>query len=218
MQYATDHQTTLRQVSRFLESPDLALTPGAPTPALDPTIKQRLLRHLDTCVAELDLDIGLSSSAEGNRDTVKAEADSEARPDSSTATGSDENNNGNQAMNCALARAVSALTCIRVLGLDTIVRGPSVLKQILVRKFWGFNGGGQEECRILECDATWLLQKPTFGGTCDLQHQGGKNRRARNNVHSVLQLPVTVNVVPSPPKLSPWWWRRYVPPKRRLIQ
>jgi hypothetical protein len=78
-------------VSRFLESPDLALTPGAPTPALDPTIKQRLLRHLDTCVAELDLDIGLSSCAEGKTDTVTAEADSEARPDSS----SDENNNGN---------------------------------------------------------------------------------------------------------------------------
>jgi hypothetical protein len=83
-----------RQVSRFLESSDLALTPGAPTPALDPTIKQRLLRHLDTCVAELDLDFGLSSSAEGNRDAVKAEADSEARPDSSTTMGGDENNNG----------------------------------------------------------------------------------------------------------------------------
>jgi hypothetical protein len=63
-------------------------------PALDPTIKQRLLQHLDTCVAELDLDFGLSSSAESNKDTVKAEADSEARPDSST-TGGDENNNGN---------------------------------------------------------------------------------------------------------------------------
>ena len=63
-------------------------------PALDPTIKQRLLQHLDTCVAELDLDFGLSSSAESNKETVKAEADSEARPDSSTA-GGDENNNGN---------------------------------------------------------------------------------------------------------------------------
>lgn len=83
-----------RQVSRFLESSDLALTPGAPMPTLDPTIKQRLLQHLDTCVAELDLDFGLSSSAESNKDTVKAEADSEARPDSST-TGGDENNNGN---------------------------------------------------------------------------------------------------------------------------
>lgn len=80
-------------MSRFLESSDLALTPGAPMPALDPTIKQRLLQHLDTCVAELDLDFGLSS-AESNKDTVKAEADSEARPDSST-TGGDENNNGN---------------------------------------------------------------------------------------------------------------------------
>lgn len=92
--YRAGFQECTREVSRFLESPDLALTPGAPTPALDPTIKQRLLRHLDTCVAELDLDIGLSSSAEGKRDAVKAEADSEARPDSSTTTGGDENNNG----------------------------------------------------------------------------------------------------------------------------
>ena len=94
-------------MSRFLESPDLALTPGAPTPALDQTIKQRLLRHLDTCVAELDLDIGLSSSAEGKRDAVKAEADSEARPDSSTTTGGDENNNGNQARPRAVQRVSS---------------------------------------------------------------------------------------------------------------
>lgn len=77
-------------MSRFLESSDLALTPGAPTPALDPAIKQRLLRHLDTCVAELDMDF----CPEGDRDAVKAEADSEARPDSSTTVGGDENNNG----------------------------------------------------------------------------------------------------------------------------
>jgi hypothetical protein len=73
-------------VSRFLDSSDLALTP-----ALDPTIKQRLLRHLDTCVAELDMDFGPESSTVA----VKAEADSEERPDSSTTVGGDENNNGN---------------------------------------------------------------------------------------------------------------------------
>lgn len=69
-----------------MDSSDLALTP-----ALDPTIKQRLLRHLDTCVAELDMDFGPESSTVA----VKAEADSEERPDSSTTVGGDENNNGN---------------------------------------------------------------------------------------------------------------------------
>ncbi|PSN50556.1 hypothetical protein C0J52_03517 [Blattella germanica] len=95
--YRAGFQECTREVSRFLESSDLALTPGAPTPALDPTIKQRLLRHLDTCVAELDLDFGLAGSPESNKESgaspVKAEADSEARPDSSTTTGGDENNN-----------------------------------------------------------------------------------------------------------------------------
>ncbi|XP_021914475.1 transcription factor HES-1-like isoform X2 [Zootermopsis nevadensis] len=88
--YRAGFQECTREVSRFLESSDLALTPGAPTPALDPAIKQRLLRHLDTCVAELDMDF----CPEGDRDAVKAEADSEARPDSSTTVGGDENNNG----------------------------------------------------------------------------------------------------------------------------
>jgi hypothetical protein len=32
-----------------------------------------------------------------------------------------------------------------------------------------------------------------FGGTCRLQHQGGKNSRAKNNVNSLL---VTSNAVP----------------------
>jgi hypothetical protein len=40
-----------------------------------------------------------------------------------------------------------------------------------------------------------------FGGTYRLHHQGDKNRRASNNVNSVLQLLITANVVPSPPIL-----------------
>jgi hypothetical protein len=29
---------------------------------------------------------------------------------------------------------------------------------------------------------------------------------------------VTANVIPSSPILSPWWWRRYVPPKRPFLR
>ncbi|XP_069690654.1 transcription factor HES-1-like isoform X2 [Periplaneta americana] len=107
--YRAGFQECTREVSRFLESSDLALTPGAPTPALDPTIKQRLLRHLDTCVAELDLDFGLAASPESNKDAalVKAEADSEARPDSSTTMGGDENNNSHN--HGAISRPASSL-------------------------------------------------------------------------------------------------------------
>jgi hypothetical protein len=34
---------------------------------------------------------------------------------------------------------------------------------------------------------------------------------------SVLRLLVTANAVPSWLNLSPWWWRRQVPPKRRFL-
>jgi hypothetical protein len=44
---------------------------------------------------------------------------------------------------------------------------------------------------------------------------GRKNRRARSNVSSML---VTANAVPSSPILSPWWGRRYAPPKRLFLQ
>jgi hypothetical protein len=40
-----------------------------------------------------------------------------------------------------------------------------------------------------------------FGGTYCLNHQGDKNRRARNNVSSVPWLLVTTNVVPRSPIL-----------------
>jgi hypothetical protein len=35
---------------------------------------------------------------------------------------------------------------------------------------------------------------------------------------SVVQLLVTLKVVPSSVIFSPWWWRRYFPPKRRFFQ
>nr|XP_050850171.1 uncharacterized protein LOC127063906 isoform X2 [Vespula vulgaris] len=44
-----------RRVSRYLDAPDIIT--GNTTP-MDPAVKQRLLRHLDSCVSELDLDLG----------------------------------------------------------------------------------------------------------------------------------------------------------------
>ncbi|XP_063224658.1 transcription factor HES-4-like isoform X2 [Bacillus rossius redtenbacheri] len=97
--YRAGFQECTREVSRFLESADL-LSPaaGGPPVALDPRIKQRLLRHLDSCVAELDLDFGLaardSAPPAAPDSPVPAEADGSARPDSSTSGGDENNNSG----------------------------------------------------------------------------------------------------------------------------
>jgi hypothetical protein len=48
-----------------------------------------------------------------------------------------------------------------------------------------------------------------FGGTQRLHHQGDKNRWTRNNVRTLFLVHQF---------LSPWWWRRYVPPKRRFLK
>ncbi|XP_049840960.1 transcription factor HES-1-like [Schistocerca gregaria] len=53
-------QECAREVGRFLESPEVVLAPPEPHASL----KQRLLRHLESCVAELDLDLGLAMRAE----------------------------------------------------------------------------------------------------------------------------------------------------------
>lgn len=42
-------------MSRYLDAPDIITGNASP---LDPAVKQRLLRHLDSCVSELDLDLG----------------------------------------------------------------------------------------------------------------------------------------------------------------
>lgn len=56
---------TLLQVSRFLETPELQLGPTATLSAsqqlVDPSIKQRLLRHIESCVSEIDLDFSLAT-------------------------------------------------------------------------------------------------------------------------------------------------------------
>lgn len=51
-------------MTRFLETPELQLGPTAtlnPCPPLvEASVKQRLLRHLDACVSEIDLDFSLA--------------------------------------------------------------------------------------------------------------------------------------------------------------
>ena len=42
-------------MSRYLDAPDIITGNTSP---MDPAVKQRLLRHLDSCVSELDLDLG----------------------------------------------------------------------------------------------------------------------------------------------------------------
>ncbi|XP_043515194.1 protein hairy-like isoform X4 [Frieseomelitta varia] len=53
--YKAGYQDCSREVSRYLDAPDIIT--GNTTP-IDPAMKQRLLRHLDSCVSELDLDLG----------------------------------------------------------------------------------------------------------------------------------------------------------------
>ncbi|XP_014236128.1 protein hairy-like [Trichogramma pretiosum] len=53
--YKAGYQDCSREVSRYLDAPDIIT--GNTTP-LDPAFKQRFIRHLDSCVSELDLDLG----------------------------------------------------------------------------------------------------------------------------------------------------------------
>ncbi|XP_011495415.1 PREDICTED: protein hairy-like [Ceratosolen solmsi marchali] len=53
--YKAGYQDCSREVSRYLDAPDIIT--GNTTP-MEPAVKQRLLRHLDSCVSELDLDLG----------------------------------------------------------------------------------------------------------------------------------------------------------------
>ncbi|XP_011312625.1 transcription factor HES-1-like isoform X1 [Fopius arisanus] len=53
--YKAGYHDCSREVSRYLEAPDIIT---GNTSSMEPAIKQRLLRHLDSCVSELDLDLG----------------------------------------------------------------------------------------------------------------------------------------------------------------
>ncbi|KAL0266433.1 UNVERIFIED_CONTAM: hypothetical protein PYX00_008967 [Menopon gallinae] len=82
--YKAGFQECTREVKTFLESPDLLLINPA---GIDTGVKQRLFRHLEQCIGELDLDFR-SGRADG--ETSENEV---IRPDSSTVTQGDENNN-----------------------------------------------------------------------------------------------------------------------------
>jgi hypothetical protein len=83
------------------------------------------------------------------------------------------------------------------------------------QQIWGLNCSDCEECRRLECDAVWFLLDRLFGGTYRFRHQGGK----MNELWTTLELLVVVDIVPSLMIFfSPWWCRRYVPQKLRLLQ
>ncbi|XP_066601335.1 transcription factor HES-1 [Prorops nasuta] len=53
--YKAGYQDCSREVNRYLDLPEIIT--GNTTP-MDPAMKQRLLRHLESCVSELDLDLG----------------------------------------------------------------------------------------------------------------------------------------------------------------
>ncbi|KAK3923401.1 Transcription factor HES-4, partial [Frankliniella fusca] len=142
--YRAGFQECAREVTRFLDTPELLLGPAAlsltgsqsPNTAtstsglIDPGARKRLLRHLDACAAELDLDFGHAAAkmaAQGGPGSsqmaahlaaltasmasppsspggdglglddhrLKTEEECDAtRPDSSTVSTGDENNNG----------------------------------------------------------------------------------------------------------------------------
>jgi hypothetical protein len=57
--------------------------------------------------------------------------------------------------------------------------------RVMLCKIGGFHGGDYEECLPLGRDAVWFfLKNRRYGGTYRLNHQGYKNRRARNSVSS----------------------------------
>ncbi|KAG8332606.1 hypothetical protein J6590_017817, partial [Homalodisca vitripennis] len=114
--YKAGFQECAREVSRFLDSPELQLGPTAPLGTsqqlIDPAIKQRLLRHMDSCVSEIDLDFSLASARGLDPETDQRldrledmlmggpkiqteplESDEMTKPDSSTISPGDENNN-----------------------------------------------------------------------------------------------------------------------------
>ncbi|XP_014290043.1 transcription factor HES-4 isoform X2 [Halyomorpha halys] len=104
-----------REVTRFLDSPELQ----GPKPGLDPSVRQRLLRHLETTAAEISLDFADSHveplkpiDPETERRLEQLEEfliDDEARPDSSTAPG-DENNNSRKKKKKGRAADSSTIT------------------------------------------------------------------------------------------------------------
>jgi hypothetical protein len=73
-------------------------------------------------------------------------------------------------------------------------------------KIWGFRGGDYVECCLCDVMPCGSCKNRCFVEIYRLHHQGGN------------KLLVAANVIPSSLIFSPWWYSRYVPPKRRLLQ
>lgn len=87
-QYKAGYADCVREVQRYLETPD-----AQTMTVIDPGVRQRLLRHLDNCVSEVDVDLRQALTATAN-------PTSEERlqhPDSSTLE--EVNNNSNHSSN-----------------------------------------------------------------------------------------------------------------------
>jgi hypothetical protein len=80
--------------------------------------------------------------------------------------------------------------------------------RLILCKISDIHGGDYEECRLLGCYAVWLLYEPTFQRNISPPSSGWQESACFGCycvffVHRFL---------------SPWWWRRYVPPERRFLQ
>ncbi|BET02378.1 transcription factor HES-1 (Hairy and enhancer of split 1) [Nesidiocoris tenuis] len=94
-----------REVTRFLDTPELQGTPMTGKVAIDPSVRQRLVRHLESCASEIELDftqcgveplkpIDLETERRLEQLEELLVSDGEGpRPDSSTSSPGDENNN-----------------------------------------------------------------------------------------------------------------------------
>jgi hypothetical protein len=52
----------------------------------------------------------------------------------------------------------------------------------LTCRIWGFHGSGYEECRLLGCDAVWVIVTWRFERKCRVHLQGRRNTRDRKCV------------------------------------
>jgi hypothetical protein len=102
--------------------------------------------------------------------------------------------------------------------------------QLMLRKIWGFHGGDYEECSILGYDRvvlvktdvsqeriTSIIRVTRIGelGTT-LAVTSNRSTLRRNSMYSIWKLLLTLLLARR--LLSPWWWKRYVTPKRWFIQ
>jgi hypothetical protein len=85
-------------------------------------------------------------------------------------------------------------------------------------KIWGFQGGDYEECRLLGLTPCGSFKNRLFGGTfTSFISVKRLNELRRSAVTRNWSTPRRNTTVASS-LISPLWWRRYVPPKRRLLR